>query len=120
MTYTFQWGVLTEWGPYMAAGMWYTIVVSFWSIVASTVIGVLLASMQMSKNKAVRATALVYVDIFRTLPLLCLLIWIHYVLSVIIHFSFSPVQSAILSLSPIAPISVLNSPRERWASAPTR
>lgn len=99
MTYTFQWGVLTEWGPYMAAGMWYTIVVSFWSIVASTVIGVLLASMQMSKNKAVRATALVYVDIFRTLPLLCLLIWIHYVLSVIIHFSFSPVQSAILALS---------------------
>ncbi len=99
MTYTFQWGVLTEWGPYMAAGMWYTIVVSFWSIVASTVIGVLLASMQMSKNKAVRATALVYVDIFRTLPLLCLLIWIHYVLSVIIHFSFTPVQSAILSLS---------------------
>ena len=99
MTYTFQWGVLTEWGPYMAAGMWYTIVVSFWSILVSTVIGLLLASMQMSKNKAVRATALVYVDIFRTVPLLCLLIWIHYVLSVIIHFSFTPIQSAILSLS---------------------
>ena len=99
MTYTFQWGVLAEWGPYMAAGMWYTIVVSFWSITASTVIGLLLATMQMSKNKAAKAAALVYVDIFRTLPLLCLLVWIHYVLSVVIHFNFTPVQSAILSLS---------------------
>lgn len=99
MTYQFQWNVLIEWGPYLIKGMWYTIVVSFWSIFFSTVLGLVLASMQASKNRTLKTVALVYVDIFRTIPLLCLLIWIHYVLSAITGISFTPVQSAILSLS---------------------
>ena len=99
MGYHFQWGVLSEWGPYLAKGLWYTIVVSFWSILISTVLGLVLASMQLSKTRLLKTIALVYVDVFRTIPLLCLLIWIHYVLSVIIGISFTPVQSAIISLS---------------------
>ena len=99
MTYQFQWGVLSEWGPYLAKGMWYTIIVSFWSIIFSTVLGLVLASMQLSKNRTLKTVALVYVDTFRTIPLLCLLIWIHYVLSTITGISFTPVQSAVLSLS---------------------
>ncbi len=99
MTYQFQWGVLSEWGTYLAKGLWYTIVVSFWSILISTVLGLVLASMQLSKNRILKTIALVYVDVFRTIPLLCLLIWIHYVLSVITGISFTSVQSAIISLS---------------------
>jgi len=99
MTYQFQWGVLAEWGPYLAKGMWYTIIVSFWSILIATVLGLVLASMQISKNRILKTVALVYVDVFRTIPLLCLLIWIHYVFSVITGISFTPVQSAILSLA---------------------
>jgi len=99
MTYQFQWGVLTEWGVYLAKGMWYTGMVSFWSILFSTVVGLMLASMQLSKNRTLKTVALIYVDVFRTIPLLCLLIWIHYVFSVITGISFTPVQSAVLSLS---------------------
>jgi len=99
MGYHFQWGVLTEWGPYLAKGLWYTIVVSFWSILISTVLGLVLASMQLSKNRILKTGARVYVDVFRTIPLLCLLIWIHYVLSVVTGIPFTPVQSAIISLS---------------------
>jgi len=99
MTYQFQWNVLNEWGPYLAKGMWFTVTVSFWSIFFSTVIGLFLASIQMFENRILKAAALVYIDIFRTIPLLCLLIWVHYVLSVITGIPFTPVQSAILSLS---------------------
>ena len=99
MTYQFQWGVLSEWGLYLTKGLWYTIIVSFWSIFFSTIVGLVLASMQLSKNRTLKTVALVYVDIFRTIPLLCLLIWIHYVLSTITGISFTPVQSAVLSLS---------------------
>lgn len=99
MTYQFQWNVLLEWGGYLAKGMWYTAIVSFWSIIFSTVVGLILASMQLSKNKGLKTVALVYVDIFRTVPLLCLLVWIHYVLSIITGIPFTPVQSAVLSLS---------------------
>jgi len=99
MTYQFQWGVLSEWGVYLAKGMWYTMMVSFWSILFSTIVGLVLASMQLSKNRTVKTVALIYVDVFRTIPLLCLLVWIHYVFSVITGISFTPVQSAVLSLS---------------------
>jgi polar amino acid transport system permease protein len=99
MQYQFQWGVLLEWGGYLTKGMWYTIIVSFWSIIFSTFFGLVLASMQISKNKTLKTIALIYVDIFRTVPLLCLLVWIHYVLSIITGISFTPVQSAVLSLS---------------------
>jgi His/Glu/Gln/Arg/opine family amino acid ABC transporter permease subunit len=99
MTYQFQWGVLSEWGLYLTKGMWYTILVSFWSIVFSTVLGLILASMQLSNKRILRTVALIYVDVFRTIPLLCLLIWIHYVFSTITGISFTPVQSAVLSLS---------------------
>ncbi len=99
MTYQFQWNVLIEWGSYLTGGMYYTAIVSFWSILASTIFGLILASMQMSNSRILQNIALVYVDIFRTIPLLCLLMWIHYVFSIIIHYSFSPSESAILSLS---------------------
>ena len=99
MTYQFQWGILLDWGGYLTKGMWYTFIVSFWSILFSTLVGLILASMQLSKNKSLKTIALIYVDIFRTIPLLCLLIWIHYVLSLITGIPFTPVQSAVMSLS---------------------
>ena len=99
MTYQFQWNVLSEWDPYLAKGMWFTVTVSFWSIFFSTIIGLFLATIQMYENRILKAAALVYIDIFRTIPLLCLLIWVHYVLSVLTGIPFTPVQSAILSLS---------------------
>lgn len=99
MTYQFQWGVLEEYGPYIIKGMWYTIEVSFLSIIFSTIIGLLLASLQMFPNKILKGVSIVYVDIFRTVPLLCLLIWIHYVLTVLTGIAFTPVQSAVIALS---------------------
>jgi polar amino acid transport system permease protein len=99
VTYQFQWGVLEEYGVYIAKGMWYTLEVSFLSIIFSTIIGLLLAILQMFPNKVLKAAALIYVDIFRTVPLLCLLIWIHYVLTVLTGIAFTPVQSAVIALS---------------------
>jgi His/Glu/Gln/Arg/opine family amino acid ABC transporter permease subunit len=99
MTYQFQWGVLLDWGPYLIKGMYYTIYVSFWSILYSTFFGLILASMQLSNKRILKSIAYIYVYVFRTIPLLCLLIWIHYVLAVITGIAFTPVQSAIVSLS---------------------
>jgi len=99
MSYSFQFGVLAEYGSYISAGIWYTIYVSFWSIVFSTIIGLFFASMQVSNNRLLKIITLIYVDIFRTIPLVCLLIWVHYVLPLFVNFGLSPSDSAILSLS---------------------
>ena len=99
MSYSFQFGVLTEYGSYIGAGIWYTIYVSFWSIVFSTIIGLFFASMQVSNNRLLKIITLIYVDIFRTIPLVCLLIWVHYVLPLFVNLGLSPSESAIVSLS---------------------
>jgi His/Glu/Gln/Arg/opine family amino acid ABC transporter permease subunit len=99
MSYQFQFGVLTDYGAYIAAGIWYTIIVSFFSIVFATVIGLVLASMQITKSKSLKTIAVIYVDVFRTIPVVCLLIWIHYVLPILAGLSFSPTESAIICLS---------------------
>jgi His/Glu/Gln/Arg/opine family amino acid ABC transporter permease subunit len=99
MSYSFQFGVLAEYGSYISAGIWYTMYVGLWSIIFSTLIGLAFASMQLSSNRLLKIIVLVYVDIFRTIPLVCLLVWVHYVLPLFVNFGFSSSQSAILSLS---------------------
>lgn len=99
MNYQFQFNVIQEYFPYLMEGAWYTIMIGFASIFFSTIIGVILAAIQMSQKKILKIIAIAYIDVFRTIPLVVLLIWIHYVLPIFTGSSFSPVQSAILALS---------------------
>lgn len=99
MHYQFQFGILKTYAPYLAGGLYYTCIVGFGSILIATVIGIIFASMQISRNKVLKAVAILYVDTFRTVPLVCLLIWIHYVLPILIGVSFSPTESSIIALS---------------------
>ncbi len=98
-TYKFKFNVIAEYAPYLLEGAWYTVKISFVSIAISTVIGLLLACVMVAKSKPLKMVAIVYVDIFRTIPLVVLMIWIHYVLPIVAGTSFTPVQSAIIALS---------------------
>jgi len=99
MNYEFQFGILKEYAPYLAGGLGYTCMVGFGSILFSIIIGLFFASIQISNNKILKVIALIYIDIFRTVPLVCLMIWIHYVMPIIFGLSFTPTQSAIIALS---------------------
>lgn len=99
MTYHFKFSVIQEYLPYLMEGAWFTIRIGFWSILFATIIGLILASLQMSHNRALKVCTIVYIDVFRTIPLVVLLIWIHYVLPLLLGTAFSPEQSAILALS---------------------
>jgi len=99
MTYHFQFSVISEYLPYLMDGALFTIRIGFWSILYATLIGLLLASLQMANNRFLKVCTIIYIDIFRTIPLVVLLIWIHYVLPIFLGTSFSPEQSAILAIS---------------------
>ncbi len=99
MNYHFQFGILKDYAPYLMGGVGYTCLVGFGSIAIATVLGIFFASMQISKNRLVKALAVIYVDTFRTIPLVCLLIWIHYVLPILFKVGFSPTESSIIALS---------------------
>ena len=99
MTYTFQFGILWDYGPYLAWGLWHAWWTSFPSIVLSTVFGLMLAAMSLSRARGIRTVSMVFVDLFRTLPVVVLLIWIHYVMPILTGLNLSPTGSSILALS---------------------
>lgn len=99
MNYTFQFGVLWDYGPYLAWGLWHAWWVSFPSIALSTVLGIVLAALSLSRFAPARLVAAVFVDFFRTLPVVVLLIWIHYVLPILTGLNFSPTMSSVVALS---------------------
>jgi len=99
MNYTFQFGILWDYGPYLAWGLWHAWWTSLPSIMLSTVLGLGLAAMSLSRQRGVRAVSVIFVDLFRTLPVVVLLIWIHYVMPILTGLNLSPTGSSILALS---------------------
>lgn len=99
MNYTFQFGILWDYGPYLAWGLWHAWWTSFPSIILSTVLGLMLAAMSLSRSRGIHAVSMVFVDLFRTLPVVVLLIWIHYVMPILTGLNLSPTGSSILALS---------------------
>jgi len=99
MSYQFDFSILREYGPYMAEGLWYTLLVALPSIAISTVAGLLLAAAQVGPGRPVRWLSAGFVDVFRTVPVICLLFWIHYVLPILVPVRLSSTQSAIIALS---------------------
>ncbi|MBL8700114.1 MAG: amino acid ABC transporter permease [Alphaproteobacteria bacterium] len=99
MNYTFQFGVLWDNGAYLAWGLWHAWWTSAPSIVISTVLGLVLAAASLSRMRAARVPAVVFVDLFRTLPVVVLLVWIHYVLPILTGINLSATGSSVIALS---------------------
>ncbi len=99
MKYDFQFGILLQYGDYLAGGIWYAVLIAFPSILIATFIGMLLAAAHLSPIRVLRIVGSVFVDVFRTFPVVVLLIWIHYVFPILTGISTSPVQSSIIALS---------------------
>jgi polar amino acid transport system permease protein len=97
--YRFDFSILERYGPYLMEGLLYTLWVAVPSIILSTVFGLLLASLSMSKNTLLRRSTALFVDVFRTIPVICLLLWVHYVLPILLGLRLSAVESAVISLS---------------------
>ncbi|GAB4198414.1 MAG: amino acid ABC transporter permease [Thalassobaculales bacterium] len=99
MNYTFQFGILLDYGDYLAWGLWHAWWTSLPSIIFATLLGLLLAWMHLASHRALRLAGVVFVDLFRTLPVVVLLIWIHYVMPILTGWSLTPTGSSILALS---------------------
>lgn len=74
---------------FILRGVSWTLLISLIAIVGGSVIGMAAALMKMSKNKILRAAAVVYIDFFRTTPLLVQLMWFYFVLPLILGVSMS-------------------------------
>jgi len=101
-----QWYVvspLTETGRanlwFMIAGLKYTILLSVTAFVISIVLGLLVALPGISENPFARGFNRVYVEIFRSIPLLVLILWVYYGLPIMMDIGISVFWAGVLALA---------------------
>ena len=84
---------------FLAAGIGLTVGLSVTAIVVSVVLGLALALAARSGSGALRRAARVYVEVFRAIPLLVLLLWVYYGLPVVSGLQFGAFAAGVISLA---------------------
>ena len=76
----FNWPVFRAALPLLLEGLWITILLGAVSIIAGLVTGLLMALVRLYGIAPLRAVARIYIDVFRSIPLLVLLVLVYYAL----------------------------------------
>ena len=84
---------------FLIGGLGITISISLISIIISIIIGFFIALPGLSNNKLLKIVNRTYIEIFRAIPLLVLLLWVYYGLPVIFSISVGAFLAGIISLS---------------------
>ena len=84
---------------FLISGFNVTLIISVLSIFFSLVIGLLISLLGLGKNKFLKAFNRTYIEVFRSIPLLVLLLWVYYGLPIVVGISLSPFISGIVSLA---------------------
>lgn len=91
--------VVFEHLPFLLAGIKITISVSLLSMAIGLVIGLGVALARMSSVRVLSVPASLYIDLFRSTPLLIQLVWIFFALPILTGISLTPFVASVLSLS---------------------
>lgn len=94
----FNWGVLQSAFPLLLSGLKVTLALGAVSIAAGLVLGLFVALVRIYGITAAKIAAGIYIDIFRSIPILVLLIVIYYALP-FVGLRLSPFMSAALALT---------------------
>jgi polar amino acid transport system permease protein len=105
-TYTWGWHVVSPFDArgrnnllFLTSGIWATLSISIISIVISVLVGIAVALAALSRQKALRGFNQVYVETFRSVPLLVLLLWVYYGLPVVAGIQFGVFAAGVISLA---------------------
>jgi polar amino acid transport system permease protein len=99
MKYQWQWGVIWDNWQLFAQGALMTLFLTGSSVGIGLVAGLFLGLAKMSRRPWLRIPASVFVEIFRDVPLLVLLLWIFYCLPILTGLKIDIIESAILGIS---------------------
>jgi polar amino acid transport system permease protein len=84
---------------FLLSGIYITILISVFSIFFSLIIGFIISLLGISQNNILKLLNIIYIEIFRSIPLLVLLLWVYYGLPVVFGISFGPFIAGIISLA---------------------
>jgi polar amino acid transport system permease protein len=84
---------------FMAAGLGLTVSLAVSAILISVLLGITLALSALSGSRILRLISRVYVECFRAIPLLVLLLWVYYGLPVVTGLQFGAFVAGMISLA---------------------
>ena len=84
---------------FLINGVWLTLALSFLAIFFSILLGLLVALPGLSRNRYLRAFNRIYVELFRSIPILVLILWVYYGLPVVLGISLNPFMAGIVALA---------------------
>ena len=84
---------------FLISGLGYTISLSLIAIVISVLVGLAVALPGLTKSRAGRVFNRLYVEIFRSIPMLVMILWIYYGLPVLLNINIDVFASGILALA---------------------
>ena len=104
--YAWGWYILSPWTDkgasnlsFLLAGLGLTIGLSVAAIVVSVLLGVVLALSALSSSAPLRLVSRGYVEVFRAIPLLVLLLWVYYGLPMLTGLQFGAFAAGVISLA---------------------
>lgn len=84
---------------FLISGLGYTIAISLIAIVISVLVGLAVALPGLTKSRTGRVFNRLYVEIFRSIPMLVMILWIYYGLPVLLNINIDVFASGILALA---------------------
>ena len=84
---------------FLLSGVGLTLSMSIISLTASIVVGLLVALPGLSRRPWLRAFNRLYVEVFRSVPVLVMILWVYYGLPVVIGLALGPFAAGIVALT---------------------
>lgn len=105
-TYTWGWHVVSPFDArgqtnlqFLANGVFSTISVALVSITFSVILGLIFALPSLSSNRWLKGIARVYVEVFRAVPMLVLILWVYYGIPVLTGLQLSVFFAGVIALA---------------------
>ena len=104
--YTWGWYTISPWHPtgltniqFLISGLGYTLLVSLSAIVLSILLGLIVTLPALTDNVFARRINRIYVEIFRSIPMLVMLLWVYYGLPPALGIRLDVLSAGILGLA---------------------
>ena len=98
-SYSFRWDVIPNNLGFLASGMEMTLFISAVTLVVATLLGLVIAIMQMSQFRLARIVALSIGEVVRNTPILVQLLWVYYVLPIVFGVRIEAMVALVIGLS---------------------
>lgn len=117
-SYSFRWDTIPANFGFLASGIQMTLFLSVVTLVVATVLGMVIAVMQMSRFRLARIVALVVGEVVRNTPILVQLLWVYYVLPIVFNIRIDALTAAIIGLSVYSAVFISEAFRAGIATVP--